>query len=123
MALIARFMFSRAVCSSEVGAVAVATGAGSGSGSGDSKLPWMLAVGSLAEEVDSVAVDRFDPTLGSTAVLGVVVMVAEGDSLPFREGGVDLLVAEAVPEPVLVRLGTLFSRNPSMNSMPIHRKM
>ena len=86
MALIARLKFSRAVCSSEEGAVAVAvaTGAGSGSGSGDSKLPWILAVGSLAEGVGSVAVGRFDPTLGSTAVLGVVVMVAEGDSMAFR---------------------------------------
>ena len=72
-----------------------------------------------------MAVDRFDPALGSMAAFGVVVMVAEGVPLVLAEAAFDLLVAEAVPEPdlVFVRLGAFFSRNPSMNSIPIHRKM
>ena len=123
MALIARFIFSRAVFSS--GSATATAAAGSGSGSGESKLPWMPEAGSLDAEVEPVAEDRLAPVLGSIAVFGVVVMVAAGASLILLGAAFGLLVAEAVPvlDLVFVRLGAFFSRNPSMNSIPIHRKM
>ena len=72
-----------------------------------------------------MAGDRLDPALGSMAVFGVVVMVAAGASPILLEAAFDLLIAEGVPEVdfLFVRLGEFFSRNPSMNSIPIHRKM
>ena len=127
MALIARFMFSRAAFSS--GSATATDAAGSGSGSGESKLPWMLGAGSFDVGVELVEADlvpvRFDPTLGSIAVLGVVVMVAEGGSFLFRDGGGDVADAAALlpPDLVSVRFGAFFSRKPSINSIPIQRKM
>lgn len=127
MALIARFIFSRAAFSS--GSAMATDAAGSGSGSGESKLPCMPADGSLDAGLEPVEVElllaRFDPTLGSIADFGAVVMVAEGFSLMLRDGGGDLAaVAELLPpDLVLVRLGAFFSRKPSINSIPIQRKM
>tara|TARA_B100001741_G_scaffold209721_1_gene173456 strand:- start:11 stop:274 length:264 start_codon:yes stop_codon:yes gene_type:complete len=87
----------------------------------------MPSAGSLADVVASVdsvkVVERFEFALGSMEVAGVVVMVADGDSVVFREDDVALAAEAPVPDLVLVRLGAFFSRNPSMNSMPIHRKM
>ena len=124
MARIARFIFSRAAFSP--GSAMATAAAGSGSGSGESKLPWIPGADSFDTGVDPVeaglALVRFDPTLGSMAAFGVVVMVAEGVSFLFREGGDDL-AALLPPDLVFVRFGAFFSRKPSINSIPIQRKM
>ena len=86
----------------------------------------MPAEGSLAGAVGSVKVERFELDLGSMAAAGVVVIVAEVDLVFFCEDDVDLpsvVVEPLVRDLVSDRLGAFFSRNPSMNSIPIHRKM